>query len=103
MLQVQLNVEALAAEMTYFWRQAEAFEAQRPGDVVVSELRSALAEFDASLPLLRLLAAPDLRNRHWAAIFALLGVDEVRPRHWHLTLHCRIFCPSILSQVQHLV
>lgn len=69
-------MEGLAADMLDFQRQAEALAGQRPGDAVVGELQAALSEFDASLPLLRLLAAPALRDRHWATIFELLGLDQ---------------------------
>jgi hypothetical protein len=74
--QVQLDVEALAAEMAEFQQQADIFAEQRPSDTVVAELRTALSEFSSSLPLLRLLAAPALRDRHWTAVFALLRLDQ---------------------------
>lgn len=73
--QVQLDVEAVAAELTDPQQQAEALAAQRPGDAVAGELLAALSEFAESLPLLRLLAAPQLRDRHWAAILATLGLE----------------------------
>ncbi len=44
---------------------------------VVAVFREALDEFEGLLPALEQLANPALRDRHWAAIFALLGLDQV--------------------------
>lgn len=74
-VQVQLDVETVAAEMADLQRQADALAAQRPGDAVAGELLAALSEFTASLPLLRLLAAPQLRDRHWATILTTLDLE----------------------------
>lgn len=63
--------------MAELQQQADALAAHRPEDPVAEELLAALSEFAESLPLLRLLAAPELRDRHWAAI--LMSHDlEVR-------------------------
>jgi Dynein heavy chain, N-terminal region 2 len=72
---VQLDIEAVAAEMATLQQRADALGGQRPEDAVVGELRAALADFGQSLPLLRLLAAPELRDRHWANILTTLGLQ----------------------------
>jgi Dynein heavy chain, N-terminal region 2 len=73
--QVQIDVKAVAEEMTTLQQRADALAAKQPADPVAGELLAALSDFDQSLPLLRLLAAPQLRDRHWAGILATLGLE----------------------------
>lgn len=74
-VQVQLDIEGVAAEMATLQQRADALAARRPGDAVACELLGALSDFGQSLPLLRLLAASELRDRHWAGILTTLGLQ----------------------------
>jgi hypothetical protein len=74
-VQVQLDIEGVAAEMATLQQRAAALAGLRPGDAVAGELLGALSDFAQSLPLLRLLAAPELRDRHWAGILTTLGLQ----------------------------
>ena len=77
-MQVQLDVEAVAHQMAILQQRAHALAAMQPGDPVGGELLAALLDFGQSLPLLQLLAAPQLRDRHWASILATLSLEV-----WH--------------------
>ena len=72
---MQLDIEGVAAEMATLQQRADALACQRPGDAVAGELLGALSDFGQSLPLLRLLAAPELQDRHWASILTTLGLQ----------------------------
>jgi len=49
----------------------------RARQVVLSD---ELADAQRVLPALEAVATPALRDRHWRQIFALLGLDQARPR-----------------------
>lgn len=70
-------MDGMTTRMNELAIQAAAFEEERPGDAVVAKLTAAVGTYQRTLPLLRLLTQPFLRDRHWLRIFSVLGVNEV--------------------------
>jgi hypothetical protein len=96
-----MDIEEVAAEMATLQQRADALAAERPGDPVTGELLTALSDFGQSQPLLRLLAAPQLRDRHWASILATLGLEVLpcrsdnsinRPFSCTARVYCFLYC-----------
>ena len=80
-MQVRINVEDIKKELEEFGSQAYKFGKANKENKVVGAVKEELEDFKKILPVVEKLANPALRDRHFHAIFAILGLDKVpRPR-----------------------
>ena len=77
-LQVRINVEDIKKELDEFGSQAYKFGKANKDNMVVGAVKDELEGFKKILPIVEQLANPALRDRHFHAIFAILGLDQVR-------------------------
>ena len=76
-LQVRINVEDIKKELDDFGSQAYKFGKANKDNQVVGAIKEELEGFKKILPIVEQLANPALRDRHFHAIFAILGLDQV--------------------------
>ena len=75
---MRLSLEEVVAGVEDLTQRAAALgPASGAEGRVVAVFREALDEFRNLLPVVEQLAHPALRDRHWTAIFVLLGLDRV--------------------------
>ncbi|KAK9828903.1 hypothetical protein WJX72_002692 [[Myrmecia] bisecta] len=73
---VRLNIETIRAEVEDFGGKAYRMGKASKEDRVVFALKDELDNFKQVLPIVEQLANPALKDRHWTAIFLLLGLDQ---------------------------
>ena len=76
-VQVRINVEDIKKELDEFGSQAYKFGKANKENRVVGAVKEELEGFKKILPVVEQLANPALRDRHFHAIFAILGLDKV--------------------------